>query len=80
MHFTFCYCYSNRSNRYTCLLHGFTLCCLPLRRGDIKVFACVTPFSDDGSLPVMCESHFVRVCHFASTIMTALAITCFTVT
>ena len=33
----FCCCRSNRSNRYTCPLHCLTLCCPPVRRGDIKV-------------------------------------------
>jgi len=39
------------------------VCCIgllsaarPVRRGDIKVFAFVAPSSNDGCLPVMCES------------------------
>ena len=52
----FCCCRSNRSNGYTCPLHWLTLRSSPVWRGDIKVFAFIGPSSNDGYLPVMCES------------------------
>jgi len=86
-HFAFCCCCSNRSNRYTCLLHWLTVRCPHVRRGDIKVFTFITPSSDHG--PRMFTSD-VRIPEFwihissahlsASTLMSASAITRFTVT
>ena len=40
----------------TRLVHWLTLRCSPVWHGDIKVFSFVAPSSDDGCLPVMCES------------------------